>query len=452
MNDAPTPDDGSVPEPTSPDWAWLAPDAEASAEAVSGAAAQARAGEADTASHPSVATATALAAPTGPPPWPTSPAPAPPRADGPTVEARDTQRAPSGRRSALIGGLAGAVVGALIATGVSVALDDDPSSSTARTITPLTNDTGGLDIQAILAKVQPSVVAIETSQTTDRGVFQGAGSGIVLRSDGLILTNAHVIGNLAEITVVLPDGSKHTATLVGAAPDDDMAVIKVSDVDDLVAAELGSSDDLRVGDEVIAIGNALNLGGEPTVTRGIVSAKDRDLDAQGVRLQGLIQTDAAINPGNSGGPLVNAAGEVVGMNTAIVADAQNLGFSIAIDRAKPIIADLEAGKGAVTPGQAFLGVSSKDVADLTEMVRSRFGIDGDVGAFVGEVVPGSAAAKAGVKVGDVILQIGDTDVETAADVRAAILDHEPGDTVSMRIVRSGVKETLEVTLGTRGEL
>ena len=145
---------------------------------------------------------------------------------------------------------------------------------------------------------------------------------------------------------MLPDGSEHAATLVGASPDDDIAIIQVQDVDDLVPAELGSSDDLQVGDEVIAIGNALNLGGEPSVTRGIVSAKDRDLTAEGVDLEDLIQTDAAINPGNSGGPLVNAAGQVVGMNTAIVADAQNIGFAIAIDAARPIIEDLKAGEGA----------------------------------------------------------------------------------------------------------
>src|SRR5690606_24989552 len=144
------------------------------------------------------------------------------------------------------------------------------------------------------------------------------------------------ISALSGITVVLPDGTREEATLVGASPDDDLAVVQI-EADDLVAAELGSSDELTGGDPVIAIGNALNLGGDPTVTQGIVSAKDRDLSAEGITLTGLIQTDAAINPGNSGGPLVNAAGQVVGINTAIVADAQNLGFSIAIDPAPAVI-------------------------------------------------------------------------------------------------------------------
>ena len=245
-----------------------------------------------------------------PPAW-SAPAAAPP----PVVDPAPTTGGTSARRAALIGGLVGALVAAIVATGVTVALDDGPVSTAGRSsVTPLTNTDGALDIQGILAKVQPSVVAIETSQAASRG----AGSGIVLSKDGLVLTNAHVVGGLGQITVVLGDGTKHDATLVGASPDDDLAVIKASGVSDLVPAELGSSDALQVGDEVIAIGNALNLGGEPTVTRGIVSAKDRDLDAQGVRLQGLIQTDAAINPGNSGGPLVNAAGQVVGVNTAIV--------------------------------------------------------------------------------------------------------------------------------------
>jgi len=382
--------------------------------------------------------------------WPPNPLPAPPA----TAPATASAAAPGGsstRRAALVGGLVGGLVAAVVASGVTLALDDDTSTtSRAPSVTPVTTKDGALDIQGILAKVQPSVVAIETSQTTLRGVFQGAGSGIVLTADGLVLTNAHVIGNLGEITIVLADGTEHQAKLVGASPDDDLAVIKVEGVSDLVPAELGSSDDLRVGDEVIAIGNALNLGGEPTVTRGIVSARDRDLNAEGVSLEGLIQTDAAINPGNSGGPLVNAAGQVVGVNTAIVADAQNLGFSIAIDRARPIIEELESGRGTITPNQAFLGVSSTDVGGLTDAVRTRFAIDRDTGAFITEIVPASAAAKAGLEVGDVIIDIDGTEIETSSDVRAAVTEHDPGDTVTLRIVRDGEERSVEVTLGQRG--
>ena len=379
-----------------------------------------------------------------PPSRPVAPPVEPPPAEEPAAASGT-----SPRRAALLGALAGGLVAALVATGVTVALDDDTSTSVDRPVlTPVTTSDGALDIQGILAKVQPSVVAVETSGSTQEGPFEGAGSGIVLSADGLVLTNAHVIGSIGDITVVLSDGSEHPATLVGASPDDDIAVIQVQDLDeDLVPAELGSSDDLQVGDEVIAIGNALNLGGEPTVTRGIVSAEDRDLSAEGVNLEGLIQTDAAINPGNSGGPLVNAAGQVVGMNTAIVADAQNLGFSIAIDVARPIIEDLKAGEGQVTPDQAFLGVSSTDVSELTDDVRANFEIEVDEGAFVTEVVPGSAADEAGLEAGDVIVAIDGDEVTESSQVREQILDKEPGDTVEITIVREGEEQTVEATLG-----
>lgn len=377
-----------------------------------------------------------------PPAWPSPPS---------TNVAASEPRRSGTARAALVGGLAGALISAVVATGVTVALDDDGSSSTSRPVaTPVTTSDGGLDIQGILAKVQPSVVAIETSTSTSRGVFEGAGSGIVISADGLVLTNAHVIGGLGDITVVLADGTERQAALVGSSPDDDIAVVQIEGGGDLVPAELGSSSDLRVGDEVIAIGNALNLGGEPTVTRGIVSATDRDLSAEGVQLEGLIQTDAAINPGNSGGPLVNAAGQVVGMNTAIVAEAQNLGFSIAIDRARPIIEQLKSGEGAINPDQAFLGVSSTDLADLTDTVRERFDIDVDAGAFVTEVVPDSAAEAAGVEVGDVIIEIDGTTVEQSSDVRDVILDHEPDDRVELVLLRDGEELTIDVELGRRG--
>jgi S1-C subfamily serine protease len=389
--------------------------------------------------------------PPGPAAW-TEPDATPPelpsQAGPPTPPSRGT----STRRAALLGAVAGGLVAALVATGVSVALDDDsPDGADQPVLTPVTTSDGALDIQGILAKVQPSVVSIETSAQTSQGVFEGAGSGIVLSADGLVLTNAHVIGSLGDITVVLNDGTEHPATLVGSSPDDDLAVVQVEGVDDLVPAELGSSDDLRVGDEVIAIGNALNLGGDATVTRGIVSAKDRDLQTEGVSLEGLIQTDAAINPGNSGGPLVNAAGQVIAVNTAIVADAQNLGFSIAIDRARPIIEALKAGEGQITPGQAFLGVSTTDISELTSEVKTRFSIDVEEGAFVTEVVPDSAADDAGLVPGDVIVEIDGNAVTDAVDVREGVLDKEPGDTIEIVVLRAGEEKTLEAELGQRGD-
>ncbi|MGK2946934.1 MAG: trypsin-like peptidase domain-containing protein [Acidimicrobiales bacterium] len=373
----------------------------------------------------------------------------PPRT--PTDHDRPRSAGTSARRAAFLGAVAGAVVAALVATGITVALDDgSPTAVDRPVITPVTTSDGGLDIQAILAKVQPSVVTIEIEQSTSRGMFEGAGSGIVLSADGLVLTNAHVIGSLSDISVVLSDGSERSASLVGSSPDDDLAVIQLEGVSGLTPAEFGSSDDLRVGDELIAIGNALNLGGEPTVTRGIVSAMDRDLSAGGVSLQGLIQTDAAINPGNSGGPLVNAAGQVIGVNTAIVADAQNLGFAIAIDHARPIIDRLRTGDGDITPDQAFLGVSSIDLTELPDDVRDTYEVDADEGAFVTEVVPGSAAEDGGLEIGDVIVAIDDDEVAQSRDVREAILEREPGDSIEVQVLRQGEEETFEVELGRRG--
>ena len=372
----------------------------------------------------------------------------------PAGPAEPSPRRPfSAAKAAVVGALVGGLVASVVAFGLATLVinNDSGASPTGPPATPIVSASGSLDIQAILAKVQPSVVTIETSRTTSQGVFDGAGSGVILSPTGLVLTNAHVIGGLSEITVVLPDGTSHKASLVGASPSDDLALVQVEGVDGLVAAELGSSDDLRVGDEVIAIGNALNLGGDPTVTRGIVSAKDRDLTAQGEQLSQLIQTDAAINPGNSGGPLVNAAGQVVGINTAIVADAQNLGFSIAIDHARPVIENLKAGKGSVNPDQAFLGVSSIELADVSADVRKTFAVTAKKGAFVSEVVPGSAADDAGLAVGDVIVAVGGRDINEAAQVRDEILDRQPGDRVQIRVIRKGKEQTLKVTLGRRGD-
>jgi S1-C subfamily serine protease len=389
-----------------------------------------------------------------PPSWPTfeGPAVTPSPPAWRTSEPPEPDPRPGGRpgRAALLGALVGAIVAALVASLVTFTLtDDDPVASVARPSVPLTTSTGALDIQAILSAVQPSVVAIETSQTTTRGVFEGAGSGIVLSEDGLVLTNAHVIGGSSLITVVLFDGTRHQASLVGSFPADDLALVQVP-ATGLVPATLGSSDALEVGDEVIAIGNALNLGGPPTVTRGIVSAKDRDLDAQGVRLEGLIQTDAAINPGNSGGALVNAAGEVVGVPTAILRDAQNLGFAIPIDLARPLIEQLKAGDGAITPNTAFLGITSTDVSGITSVVRDRFAIELDEGAFVTEVLPDSAAAEAGIQAGDVIVELDGNVITGSRDVQDGVRAREPGDEVEVRIVREGEELTVAATLGRRG--
>jgi S1-C subfamily serine protease len=221
----------------------------------------------------------------------------------------------------------------------------------------------------------------------------------------------------------------------------------VSGTSGLAPATLGSSDAVLVGDEVLAIGNALDLGGEPSVTRGIVSAKDRSIHEAGISLDNLIQTDAAINPGNSGGPLVNARGEVVGINTAIIPDAQNIGFSIAIDSIKPLIEDIKAGKGEIKTEAAFLGVSSRSVTEVLPDVLDQFGVTAGSGAFIDEVVPGSGADDANLQEGDVIVEIDGEAVDTSDEVRAAVRSHEPGDRIEITIERNGERQVVRATLG-----
>ncbi len=324
--------------------------------------------------------------------------------------------------------------------------------------TPVTSPGGAaarIDILAVLNRIEPSVVSVLTKSEIVDGQA-GAGTGIVLTADGLVLTNAHVVAGLPSISVGLFDGSEAAASLVGSFPDKDVALIQIEGRSDLVPAELGSSDALQVGEEVIAIGNALNLGGSPTVTQGIVSALGRRLEAPAsgnqpaISLEGLIQTDAAINPGNSGGPLVNAAGQVVGINTAIIGDAQNIGFSIPIDKVKPLIEEIRAGGGSVRGDQAFLGVNTTDVATESSTNLDQFGIDVSEGAFIQSVVPGSGADDAGVQEGDVIVAVNGTPTPDSASVGAVIRGLEVDDVVTLTIVRDGEQTDIKATLGRRG--
>jgi S1-C subfamily serine protease len=206
---------------------------------------------------------------------------------------------------------------------------------------------------------------------------------------------------------------------------------------------LGSSDAVRVGDDVVAVGNALNLGEAPTVTTGIVSATDRSVPAQDdITLRDLVQTDAAINPGNSGGPLVDASGAVIGVNTAIAQGAENIGFAIAIDAVRPLVEDIRSGQ------VPFLGVGTLDLEGLDEDVRENLGADRE-GAMVTEVEPGSGAEAAGLRPRDVIIAIDGEPVANSADVRSAVAAADPGDTVEIRYVRDGEERTAQATLGSR---
>jgi putative serine protease PepD len=341
--------------------------------------------------------------------------------------------------AALVGAGAGGMAGYLAADG---------KTTTAPISRPAVTLKGGeLNIAGVLDTVRPSVVAIRT----DSSQGEASGSGIVLSADGLVLTNAHVVASSAHITVAFADGALRPGTVLGSLPDNDVALVRVDGVSDLVPAKLGSSAALQVGDDVVAIGNALDLGKAPTVTRGIVSALDRSLAAQNVRLDHLIQTDAAINPGNSGGPLVNAKGEVIGMNTAIIQNSQSLGFSLAIDDIKPLIEDLKSGKVTrqTSTGKPLLGVRTTNVNEQPGDVLQQFNITNNNGAFVVSVEPGSGAAAAGLKAGDVIVAIGDVKVFSKTDVGSEIAKRAVGDKVKVTWLRGGKDGSGEATLGGR---
>jgi S1-C subfamily serine protease len=343
-----------------------------------------------------------------------------------------------------------AIVAALITGSLLLAFDRDEPTAIGAPSSRL-EGSSGLDIQALLAKAQPSVVTIHTDDVAStRGENGGAGTGVIVSRDGDILTNAHVIARAQRVSVTLDDGTEHAAEVVGSFPAADIALVRVVDAIDLTPAQLGNSSDARVGDEVVAIGNALNLGASPSVTRGIISALDRIIEAPDVTLEGLIQTDAAINPGNSGGPLLNAQGEVIGINTAIAADAQNIGFSIPIDDIKPLIDELRQGRGEVTPDTAFLGVSSQSVSSLGPDVLDEYGISASRGAMITEVTPDGPAADAGLEVGDVVVSFDGVDIGSADALVEAIRSHEPGDEVVVEYERDGRKREATVELDRRG--
>lgn len=367
----------------------------------------------------------------------------PPSADAGSAPPSAPPPAPPGRGRGRGRAMAGAaivlaLVAGAVSGGVAGRLTAEPAKPPDTAPVFATNTSVG----KVLAKVQPAVVSIRTQAFQSGRYFptQGAGSGVLLTSDGEVLTNAHVIDGATEIDVALNgERAAQKADVVGVDAEADLALVKIRDTSDLPTATLGDSAGLHVGDDVVAIGNALNLGSTPTVTVGIVSALNRSIDAQGGQLTGLIQTDAAVNPGNSGGPLVDAAGRVVGVNIAVAGGAQNIGFALPINEVTSIIDDLRAGRGTSSEGAqsergaAFLGVS---VGDAREG-----------GALIRDVVDESPAASAGLQVGDVVTSADSDDIEGASDLVAIIGQQDPGDKVSLTYNRNGARRTATVTLG-----
>ena len=368
--------------------------------------------------------------------------------------------------SATVAALLGAFVGALAGIGSQQTIVERFEPNTSVAAKPM-------DIQAVLAKVEPAVVSIDSESVQSGGSSSGdfvaaAGTGMILTPTGEVLTNNHVVTGATSLTVTLFGQTRALpAHVIGTDPGNDLALVQIDSATGLPTVTLGDSSSSQVGDAVLAIGNALALAGGPSVTSGIVSAKNRSLSAQNdsgqtENLVGLLQTDAAINPGNSGGPLVDSTGQVIGMNTAVAssssgnAPAQNIGFAIAINSVKPRLAELRqggpGGAGNASPqpvpaaNTAYMGVT---VQTVTVAIQQQDHLTPSSGALVASVQAGSPAAKAGLQVNDVIVSVNGTTIATAEDLTAALHPLSPGDHVSVGIYRGSAQKTVDVTLGAR---
>jgi serine protease Do len=306
-----------------------------------------------------------------------------------------------------------------------------------------------LSTQELVAEIAPAVVSIVTESVSYNWFWQavpqtGAGSGIIISPEGYIVTNNHVVEGANKVTVTVSSGSTYEATIVGTDAETDLAVVKIdaSGLDYLHFLK-NSLEQLGVLDPVVAVGNALALPGGPTWTLGVVSNLGRSIEVDtGAVLKDIIQTDAAINAGNSGGPLVNMAGQVVGINVAIASNAENIGFAISTDTAIPVVQSLINEGTVVRP---WLGVS---VATVTSAIQQYYHLSVDEGALITSVSSGSPADEAGLKAGDVITKMDNEDISTSDDLVSAIGSHQIGDQVEIVYYRGSAQEaSTTATLG-----
>jgi serine protease Do len=353
-----------------------------------------------------------------------------------------------------------AIVGAACTLTVGSKPSSSPraSSSPAATFNNAPLPAGREPVENVVKRVLPAVVNVTTDLFETRGGGQGVGTGFIVRSDGVILTNCHVVEQANKITVFTSDADpkRFDARVIGSDCLHDLAVLKI-DANDMPTVALGSSGELQLGQRVVALGYALALEGGPTVTSGIVSSLNRTITAQdpncdpqtcGADLArtytNVIQTDAAINHGNSGGPLVDMRGQVVGINSAGDDSAENIGFAIAIDSVRQTLSDAEHDPLGVS---AYLGVSTRDVtADLA----FQLGLPVEDGAYVVDTPSDGPAQAAGIQSGDVIVSIDGEDVATAEDVGRILDGLEAGQRVAVEVVGTdGTRRTVEVTLASR---
>ena len=320
---------------------------------------------------------------------------------------------------------------------------------------------GNVTIPELVKKVTPAVVSIDVKS----GGSEDQGTGMIITSNGEVITNNHVIelfttgGGSGSISVTEYGQIKSVpATLIGYNTTKDVALLKIDNASNLPTVTFGSSAKTQVGDAVVAIGNALGLAaGTPTVTQGIISALGRSVTAGGSgttseNLENLMQTDAAINPGNSGGPLIDTAGQVIGMNTAVAGNsdsgtAQNIGFAIPIAQVELLIPELEKGGGAISSG-GYLGV---DITSLTAALREQYGFSPTSGAVVLNVVPGSPADSAGLKEGDVIVSIDGGAITSAEALQSTVQKDKAGQRIQITYYSGTDKHTTSATLGSAAQ-
>jgi S1-C subfamily serine protease len=371
-----------------------------------------------------------------------------------------------GRRWVAVAVIA-AVVGALVGSGVTAFAERNNNGGQSVTIHESNSApgaavlSGNVTIPELVKKVIPAVVSIDVKA----GGEEDEGTGMIITTGGEVITNNHVIELFTgtsggSITVTEYGQTKALpATLIGYDATKDVALLKINNVSSLKTVTFGSSAKTQVGDAVVAIGNALGLAaGTPTVTQGIVSALGRSVTAGGTgtaseNLQNLIQTDAAINPGNSGGPLIDTAGQVIGMNTAVAGssgdgtNSQNIGFAIPISSVEALIPELEKGGPAANSG-GYLGV---DITTLTPALRQQYGFTPSTGAVILDVISGSPADKAGLKQGDVIVNIDGTAINSSETLQSVIQKSKAGQSVSITYYVGDEKHTVSVVLGTQAE-
>lgn len=337
---------------------------------------------------------------------------------------------------AAVAGLLAGVVGGAIGTGL---VDDSNGSSGAPLITAPSVDpakVGDTAVAKAAAVIAPSVVTIDSVGTDGEAI----GTGIILTPDGEVVTNAHVVEDASEVRVVLSGETEpRKATVLAADASNDLALVKIADVSGLTPATLADPEGIAVGDQVVAVGYALDLDGGASVTSGIVSALNRTITDENGALNRLIQTDAAISSGNSGGPLINMSGQVVGVNTAVArstntSSANNIGFAIHVGEVERVVEVLRAEASGTERSQGYLGVALGDRQD------------GGVGAVVAEVESNSPADAAGLKVNDVVLSVNDQPITGQGALIGIIRDAAPGEKVTVIVLRDGKSVTLTATL------